>query len=287
MIALNYCDDQVYASQYVNDIADIKQQFGLINTDGRVLSLLSPIYYRVDNDALFNTSYYQSYYQSSILRLDDFRTINNQYLFNKPAANNSMIIKNDNFKIGMLTLINPMQNYYQVQSLDRIRNWQYHFDIAEYFKHHQQDYANLSLYQLRAEPVWFSFVHFSDIGQIKTNIDLIFSELNLQLITRPHLEELLNQAVDDHSKNFVENISKSYFSQEDINNISLFLASTDFISKQDKQEEIMQRLNQQIYQFEADSSVSDRTKEQQIYQQQLAAFQRKHLTIDQLLALTN
>lgn len=283
MIALNYCDDQVYASQYVNDTAEKKQQFGLINTDGRVLSLLSPIYYRVDNDTLFNASYYQS----SILRLDDFQTINNQYLFNKPAANNSMIIKNDNFKIGMLALINPMQSYYQVQSLDRIHDQHRQFNTANYFKHHQQDYANLSLYQLHAEPVWFSFVHFSDIGQIKTNIDLLFSELNLQLITRPHLKKLLNQAVIDHSKNFVESISKSYFSQEDINNISLFLASTDFISKQDKQEEIMRRLNQQIYQFEADSSVSDRTKEQQIYQQQLAAFQRKHLTIDQLLALTN
>lgn len=109
----------------------------------------------------------------------------------------------------------------------------------------------------------------------------------MQLITRSHLEELLKQAVIDHSKNFVENISKSYFSQEDINNISLFLASTDFISKQDKQGEIMQRLNQEIYCFETDSSVSDRTKEQQIYQQKPAAFQRKHLTIDQLLALTN
>lgn len=285
MIALNYCDDQVYASQYINDSADIKQQFGLINADGRVLSLLSPIYYRVDNDALFNASYYQS----SILRLDDFRTINNQYLFNKPAANNSMIIKNDHFKIGMLALVDPKQNYYQVQSLDRIHDQnQFHqFNITNYFKRHQQDYANLSLYQLHTEPVWFSFVHFSDIGQIKANIDLLFSELNLQLITRPHLEKLLNQAVIDHSKNFVESISKSYFSQEDINNISLFLASTDFISKQDKQGEIMQRLNQQIYCFETDSSVNDRAKEQQICQRKLAAFQRKHLTIDQLLALTN
>lgn len=285
MIALNYCDDQVYASQYVNDTAEKKQQFGLINTDGRVLSLLSPIYYRVDNDTLFNASYYQS----SILRLDDFQTINNQYLFNKPAANNSMIIKNDNFKIGMLALINPMQSYYQVQSLDRIHDQnQFHqFNITNYFKRHQQDYANLSLYQLHTEPVWFSFVHFSDIGQIKTNIELIFSELNLQLITRSHLEELLKQVVIDHSKNFVENMSKSYFSQADINNISLFLASTDFISKQDKQGEIMQRLNQQIYQFETDSSVDARAKEQQIYQSKLAAFQRKYLTIDQLLSLTN
>lgn len=283
MIALNYHDGQAYASQYINDTADIKQQFGLIDADGRVLSLLSPIYYRIDNDTLFNASYYQS----SILRLDDFRTINNQYLFNKPAANNSMIIKNDHFKIGMLTLINPMQSYYQVQSLDRIRNQQRQFNTTNYFKHHQQDYANLSLYQLHAEPAWFSFVHFSDIGQIKTNVDSLFSELNLQLIMRPQLEKLLNQAVIDHSKNFVVNRSNSYFSQEDINNISLFLASTDFISKQDKQGEIMQRLNQEIYCFETDSSVSDRAKEQQIYQQQLAAFQRKHLTIDQLLALTN
>lgn len=285
MIALNYCDDQAYASQYINDTADMKQQFGLINADGRVLSLLSPIYYRVDNDALFNASYYQS----SILRLDDFRTINNQYLFNKPTTNNSMIIKNDNFKIGMLTLVDPKQNYYQVQSLDRIHDQnQFHqFNITNYFKHHQQDYTNLSLYQLHAVPVWFSFIHFSDIGQIKTNIDILFSELNLQLITRPHLEKLMKQAADDHSKNFIANKSASYFSQEDINSISLLLASTDFIDKGDEQQEIMQRLNQEIYCFETDSSVSDRAKEQQIYQQQLAAFQRKHLTIDQLLALTN
>lgn len=283
MIALNYHDGQAYASQYVNDSTEKKQQFGLINADGRVLSLLSPIYYRIDNNTLFNASYYQS----SILRLDDFRTINNQYLFNKPAANNSIIIKNDNFKIGMLTLINPMQSYYQVQSLDRIHDRHYQFNAANYFKHHQRDYANLSLYQLHAEPVWFSFIHFSDIGQIKTNIDLLFNELNLQLITRSHLEELLKQAVTDHSKNFVVNRPNSYFSQADINDISLFLASTDFISKQNKQGEIMQRLNQEIYCFETDSSVNDRAKEQQIYQQQLAAFQRKHLTIDQLLALTN
>lgn len=283
MTALNYHNDQVYASQYINDDAEKKQQFGLINSDGRMLSLLSPIYYQVDNDALFNTSYYQS----SILRLDDFRTISNQYLFNQPIADNSMIIKNNQFKIGMLALIDPQQNYYRVQSLDRIRNQYRQFNITNYFSHHQRDYTNLSLYQLHAEPVWFSFVHFSDIGQIKTNIDILFNELNLQLITRPHLEELLEQAVDDQSKNFIVNRPDSYFSQEDINDISLFLASTDFISKQDKQGEIMQRLNQEIYCFETDSSVSDRTKEQQIYQQQLAAFQRKHLTIDQLLALTN
>lgn len=285
MIALNYRDDHVYASQYTNNATDKKQQFGLINADGRVLSLLSPIYRRIDDDSLFNSSYYQA----SVLRLSDFRTISDQQLFERPAANNSIIVKNDHFKIGMLALIDLKQNYYRVQSLDRIRNQdQFHqFNVANYFKHHQQDYANLSLYQLHAEPVWFSFIHFSDIGQIKTNIDILFSELNLQLITRPRLEELLKQAADDHSKNFIANKSVSYFSQEDVNSISLLLASTDFVDKGDKQQKIMQRLNQEIYQFEADTSVTDRAKEQRIYQQQLAAFQRTHLTIDQLLALTN
>lgn len=285
MIALNYHDDHVYASQYTDNTADKEQQFGLISNDDQVLSLLSPIYQRIDDDSLFNSAYYQA----SVLRLNDFRTISDQQLFKRPAANNSMIIKNDNFKIGMLALIDLQQNYYRVQSLDRIRNQnQFHqFNITNYFKHHQQDYTNLSLYQLHAEPVWFSFVHFSDIGQIKTNIDILFSELNLQLITRPHLEKLMKQAADDHSKNFIANKSASYFSQEDINSISLLLASTDFIDKGDEQQEIMQRLNQEIYQFETDTSVADRAKEQRIYQQQLAAFQRTHLTIDQLLSLTN
>ena len=39
MIALNYHDDHVYASQYANNTADKEQQFGLISTDGRILSL--------------------------------------------------------------------------------------------------------------------------------------------------------------------------------------------------------------------------------------------------------
>lgn len=234
MIALNYHDDHAYASQYTNNTADEKQQFGLISTDGRVLSLLSPIYRRIDDDSLFNSAYYQA----SLLRLDNFRTINNQYLFKTPAAtaNNSIVVKNNHFKIGMLALIDLQQNYYRVQSLDCIRNQnQFHqFNITNYFKHHRQDYANLSLYQLHAEPAWFSFVHFSDVGQINANIDILFSELNLQLITRSHLEELLKQSANNHSKNFVANKSASYFSQEDINSISFLLASTDFISKGDK-----------------------------------------------------